>query len=89
MFKTHEEVAGDLDVSKIKHFIFNGLNTEKRAIFNEALFSRKDWMDQAFDIIEGSNDETIQSFVSEKMVRTFQNDLGKIHQVDITKNLKT
>lgn len=64
--------------NKNKLIFYKNLNEDKRKIFDSELLSRSDWYEQAFDIIEGSDDK---EFVSKEMVSLFQNNPKKIIQI--------
>lgn len=66
---------------KNKLIFYKNLNEEKRKIFDNDLLSRSDWYEQAFDIIEGSDDEEFKGFVSKEMVSLFQSNPKKIIQI--------
>lgn len=80
----HKET--DFFFSKNKFAFYQNLDPAKRGIFDRELLSRKDWYEQAFDIIEGANDQDLQAFVSKEMVSLFKADPKKI--IDIHENNK-
>lgn len=74
IFKKKEACWGE----KNKFLFYKNLSTEKRNIFEQELIARKDWYEQAFDIIEGADDKEFAPFISSNMLKRFQANPSQI-----------
>lgn len=62
-----------------KPLIFEGLNEEKKALFLEALYKRKDWFEQSLNILEGAEEEFQNGFIDDQFIfNASQSDLVQI-----------
>lgn len=68
-------------IKKNKLVFYENLNQEKRKFFENELFSRSDWYEQAFNIIERADNVKVKEFITEKMISKFQSNPHKIIQI--------
>jgi hypothetical protein len=80
VFKSSE---GHMFGSKRKLVFYNMLTDEKKKVFAQELLARPDWYQQAFDIVEGSEEGDVASFIAKNpaMVKKFQENPAEVIRI--------
>lgn len=76
IFMKKEEVGFG---KKNKLVFYNNLNATKGKIFADELLARKDWFEQAYDLLEGASPEKINEFISnDDLIKLFKSKPERI-----------